>query len=82
MRLRKNLQSSRRRFPTKMPPACPAGVSCWPSKSMALPSPDYSSAHTNPKRKRGREPDLPRLRFGLVYDRPGMQITELMNNPG
>jgi len=29
-------------------------------------SPDYSWPHTNPKRKRGRATNLPRLRFGLV----------------
>ncbi|HVA49966.1 MAG TPA: hypothetical protein VNH11_26610, partial [Pirellulales bacterium] len=30
------------------------------------PWPDYPSAHTNPKRKRGGTADLPRLRFGFV----------------
>ncbi|HVA51493.1 MAG TPA: DUF6798 domain-containing protein [Pirellulales bacterium] len=39
---------------------------------VAGPNPDYSSAHTNPKRKRGGKDDLPRLRFGLVLGRPAV----------
>ena len=33
-----------------------------------LARPDYSRAHTNPTRKRGKPLTIPRLRVGLVWD--------------